>query len=208
MPTLCFLAGVSLSLASLVCKMGTTTHTQGSCEPCCSPASALVSLSRPSAWASVPTTSPELGCGSDSSFYFEMFTFVKCTIQWSLVYSQPWDHCYQLLPQETPPHQQSPPSSPWQPLMYWHLSVLGSSSRTRYFPDPPGGELCKRQAKPTPSFCEQEPSPRGQNAAEARPESPGNVPRPEVPGAEPRDRRPWGPTSPAPLPLPVQKADT
>lgn len=82
MPTLCFLAGVSLSLASLVCKMGTTTHTQGSCEPCCSPASALVSLSRPSAWASVPTTSPELGCGSDSSFYFEMFTFVKCTIQW------------------------------------------------------------------------------------------------------------------------------
>ena len=88
MPTLCFLAGVSLSLASLVCKMGTTTHPQGSCKPCCSPASALVTLSRPSAWASVPATSPELGCGSDSSFYFKItFTFVKCTIQWFLIYS-------------------------------------------------------------------------------------------------------------------------
>ena len=87
MPTLCFLAGVSLSLASLVCKMGTTTHTQGCCGPCCSPASALVSLSRPSAWASVPTTSPELGCGSDCSFFLEIFTFVKCTIRWFLVYT-------------------------------------------------------------------------------------------------------------------------
>ena len=69
-PAPCFLAGVSLSPASLVCKMGTTTHPQGSCGLCCSPASALVTLSRPSAWASVPTTSPELGCGSDSSFFF------------------------------------------------------------------------------------------------------------------------------------------
>lgn len=35
-PTLCFLAGVSLSLASLVCKTGAATHPQGSCGPCCS----------------------------------------------------------------------------------------------------------------------------------------------------------------------------
>ena len=30
-PALCFLAGASLSLASLACKMGTTTHPPGSC---------------------------------------------------------------------------------------------------------------------------------------------------------------------------------
>ena len=70
----------------LVCKMGATTHTQGCCGPCCSPASALVTLSRPSVWTSVSATSPELGYGSDCSFFLEIFTFVKCTIRRFLVY--------------------------------------------------------------------------------------------------------------------------
>ena len=66
-PALCFLAGASLSLASLVCKTGTTTHPPGSCGLCCSPPQRWP-LCRLSAWAPMPVTSPEFGCGSDSSF--------------------------------------------------------------------------------------------------------------------------------------------
>lgn len=83
----------------LVCKMGATTHTQGCCGPCCSPASALVTLSRPSVWTSVSATSPELGCGSDCSFFFGDIYF--CKVYHSAVfsiYSQSRDHYYRLTP--------------------------------------------------------------------------------------------------------------